>query len=603
MALLMGLALGSAADIAYAQSGENVAVVINEDSPSSEKIGMYYAKVRSVPESQIIRVRTSPVETISRDTYVKTIEVPIATALRTQGAQDRVLYIVLTKGVPIRISHDAPAAGSFSSVDSELTLLYRRMTGRPVGPRAHVANPYYLGTAPVENAQRFTHARQDIFLVTRLDAFTVDDALALIDRAQKPAKTGQFVLDQRAAVYGEPRGDVWLLAAWKRLVNLTGPDRVVLERTRKPARNVKNVLGYYSWAAGDPLNRVRRTEMQFAPGALATTFDGASARTFHEPSADWLPSGNWKDPASTQYEGAPTSLVGDLIREGATGVAGSVADPTIVGTVRPDILFPAYVKGFNLAEAYYLATPHLGWQTIVLGDPLCTISDRAPMAKSEIEDPPEPKTELPGHFAKWRFETVRSELKVASSEAVVATVLAQLRLVRGDAAGARQALEEAAAHAPDSVILNLRLGQMFDEAKEFDRARERYERVLELDPKNIVALNNLAFGLAVHAKQPQAGRALAQKAALLAPKDANVTDTVAWIEHLLGNHFDASTLIAKAVKAFPQNADIRLHAAFIYAATRNMDEAAEHLKVALNLNPELKKRSDVVELEARISRQ
>jgi uncharacterized protein (TIGR03790 family) len=602
LALLTALSLSSAAETAYAQSGENVAVVINDDSPSSERIGLYYAKMRSVPDSQIIRVRTAPVETISRETYVKTIEAPIAAALRAQAAQDRVLYIVLTKGVPIRISHDGPQAGSFSSVDSVLTLLYRRMTGRFVGPRAHVPNPYYLGSAPLENAQRFSHRRHDIFLVTRLDAFTVEEVLALIDRAQQTVNTGQFVLDQRAEVFGEPRGDVWLLAAGTRLVNLGTPDRVLLERTRKPARKVKNVLGYYSWASGDPQNRVRRTEMQFVPGALAATFDGANARTFQEPPADWLPSGNWKDPPSTWFEGAPTSLVGDLIREGATGVAGSVADPTIIGTIRPDILFPVYLKGFNLAEAYYLATPHLGWQTIVVGDPLCTMFDRATLARSDIEDPPEPKTELPGHFARWRFEIVRSLLRVASSEAAVATVLSEIRLARGDAAGARLALEEAAELAPDSVILQLRLGQLYDDAKEFERARERYERVLTLEPKNVVALNNLAFGLAVHAKQPLAARPHAQKAALLAPKDANVTDTAAWIEYLLGNHSDASALIAKAVKALPGVADVRLHAAFIYAATHQMDVAAQHLKAAVDLDPELRTRSDVIELEARISK-
>ena len=49
--------------------------------------------------------------------------------LGRQGAQDRILYIVLTKGLPLRIDGTAGRQGTVSSVDSELTLLYRKMTG------------------------------------------------------------------------------------------------------------------------------------------------------------------------------------------------------------------------------------------------------------------------------------------------------------------------------------------------------------------------------------------------------------------------------------------------------------------------------------------
>jgi len=41
--------------------------------------------------------------------------------------------------------------------------------------------------------------------------------------------------------------------------------------------------------------------------------------------------------------------------------------------VAPDILFPAYYKGRNLADSYYLSIPSLSWQNIVVGDPLCSL--------------------------------------------------------------------------------------------------------------------------------------------------------------------------------------------------------------------------------------
>ena len=68
------------------------------------------------------------------------------------------------------------------------------------------------------------------------------------------------------------------------------------------------------------------------------------------------------------------SLIGDLIRAEATGGAGHVAEPYLDATIRPQVLFPAYLAGFNLAEADHLAMPYLSWQTVVIGDPLRAVS-------------------------------------------------------------------------------------------------------------------------------------------------------------------------------------------------------------------------------------
>jgi len=63
-------------------------------------------------------------------------------------------------------------------------------------------------------------------------------------------------------------------------------------------------------------------------------------------------------------------VAGDLIREGVTGISAHVAEPYLDATVRPEVLFPAYVQGLNLAESFYLGIPFLSWQTVVVGDPL-----------------------------------------------------------------------------------------------------------------------------------------------------------------------------------------------------------------------------------------
>jgi uncharacterized protein (TIGR03790 family) len=586
---------------AFGQTGENVAVVINDESPESQRVGEHYVRARKVPETNVIRIRMSPAQTITRAAYSASIEGPIAAALRRQGLQDRILFIVLTKGVPLRIVGTEGLEGTGASVDSELTLLYRRMVGQEVTLGGRVANPYYLAGAPTAKAEPFSHRNHDIYLVTRLDAFTVDEALALIDRAAAPSTQGRVVLDQRAGVLNNPAPDTWLAEAGGRLNDLGFADRVVLEQTRTPARNIEQVIGYSSWASNDPQNLARQSEMRFVPGAVVATFGGADARTFLEPPAEWSPSGNWQNKA-TWFGGAPTSLIGDLIREGATGVAGHVADPYLQSSTRPQILFPAYLGGFTLAEAFYLAMPHLSWQTVVVGDPLCRPFSGKTLRAAEIEDATDADTELPGLFAKRRLARLQTVLKGAPARAVTLLALAESRLSRGDAPGARHALEQATEVAPDLVAAQMQLALLYEQERDFGRARQRYEAILKLQPANVVALNNLAYGLAVYAKTPAEAKPLAEKAVALAPRDPTIADTLAWVEYLLGNHVAAARLIAFAVKGAPANAEIRLHAAFIYAARQEHQAALAEMKAALDADPQLRTREDVQELQRQLSK-
>ena len=176
-----------------------------------------------------------------------------------------------------------------------------------------------------------------------------------------------MVLDQRASWLA--LGNAWLKAAADRLGDAGLGDRVLLEATGKVVTNEPSVIGYYSWGSNDPAITERNLGIGFVPGALAAMFVSYDGRTFHEPPSTWR-IGSWEK-RETYFEGAPQSLAGDLIRAGVTGVAAHVAEPFLDATIRPQILFPAYFRGMNLAESFYLAMPNVSWQTVVVGDPLC----------------------------------------------------------------------------------------------------------------------------------------------------------------------------------------------------------------------------------------
>lgn len=582
---------------AGAQTADNVVVVINDASPASQRVGEYYAKKRSVPPSQLIRIRTTTDEAIDRAPYVQTIEQPIGAALARAGLQDRVLYVVLTKGVPLRINGTSGVNGTVASVDSELTLLYRRLTGQAVTTRGRLDNPYFLGARDVSAFKPFTHRDHDVYLVTRLDAFTVDDVLALIDRGIEPQRTGRIVLDQQDKLV-DRLGDDWLAAAAKRLEAQGEGARAVLETTPNPARGVSSVLGYFSWGSNDPRNRTRSYGMGFVPGALAGSFVSSDARTFLEPPANWVPNDGANPKAS--FAGGPQALIGDLIREGVTGVAGSVAEPYLQSAVRPDVLFPVYLAGANLAEAFYAAMPHLSWQGIVIGDPLAAPFRQGGLGRDEIDGRLVAATGLPEYFSKRRLAVAAVQSAGVPEQALELAIRGDGELLRGNRKQARALYEEAAGVAPRFVAALVSLSVILEADGERDAAIATYRRLLEVDPKNTTALNNLAYALAVYRKAPAEALPLAKRAAVQAPDDPTVLDTLAWVYYLTGDRDESVKVMQQVLRGRPANAEIRLHAAIIFAAAGARAVALDELALAVKLNPALEKSDEVRRLRQQL---
>ncbi len=566
-----GLLLLAGNKHAAAQSGANVLLVVNNASQSSRTIAEYYARKRAVPATNICHNTTSIEETIERADYDRQIEGPTARCIAAMSGQDRILYIVLTKGIPIRIQGTGGRDGTVSSVDSELTLLYRRQTGLNTPVAGPVPNPYFAGSQPANAPPKpFTHERADIFLVTRLDGYTVEDVLGLIDRAVASKKEGWILLDGKASWQTPTPGNTWLKAAAESLKRLGLGDRVELDESSYVLKNIDNVLGYYSWGSNDSAIKDRNLNLHFVAGALAAMYVSSDARTFKEPPAGWtIGDPNASNP-KTFYAGTQQSLTGDLIRAGITGTAGHVAEPFLDATIRPDVLFPAYVTGANLAEAFYQAMPFLSWQTVVIGDPLCAPFRTHVLAAEEIERGMDSATELPAWFSARRLPLAQGG--TVNRDAVAAFVRYESRTVRGDAAGARQALIDAGAA----------------------EAIEEYRGILAYAPNELLSLNNLAFMLAVNRHAPEEALPLAERAVTLSKGNPIILDSLGWIQHLLGKDDQAVRSLSTGIAAAPNVADLRWHAAVVYASLQQMAKATSELDAALKIDPKLPEREEDV---------
>ncbi len=228
-------------------------------------------------------------------------------------------------------------------------------------------NPYF------QKGEKFSSSKYGIYLVTRLTGYTIQQVKDLIDRSSNATTTnrtnvGTFVLDVDPSKDNnlgyKPMNDYMRTAS--KTLKARGYN-VILDQTSTFLTNEKNVLGYYSWGSNDccDLNHGIPGNT-YVNGAIGGTAVSSSARSFT---------------VGTVYG---QSLSADLIKEGISGMSGSVNEPYVPGLMHPDVLFDRYTDGYNLADSYGMATPSLSWKEAVVGDPKMII---VPFLSFDISSP------------------------------------------------------------------------------------------------------------------------------------------------------------------------------------------------------------------------
>jgi len=372
----------------------NVAVVINYNSAVSREIGRYYQQVRDIPDCNICNLTCPDDEIVPWQVCERQIREPLVRFLSAPVLADRIDYIVLTKGVPLGADYvDGVVVGSidhYYSVASALLDLNRSivdLTGSggvpdgapdnaipyafPYGP-----NPFMTwGFTQLETAWSHTlfdngdkwDINKRFYLVTRLDAYTVDQVKAMIDRASNPALDGIYVLDKipsASGLYDKANSRLGSLptSAYDYLTK-RGFD-VRFDSGTQFINDVRGVMGYFSWAnhdirdpsAPNPLYDYSFTKYKsnvFVPGSIADTYWSYSGKTF-------------TDPGTTDRE----PLIAELFASGLCGAGAYVSEPQVSTASFANTLFDRYTKGYNMAESYYMACPNGMWKTVIIGDPL-----------------------------------------------------------------------------------------------------------------------------------------------------------------------------------------------------------------------------------------
>lgn len=161
----------------------------------------------------------------------------------------------------------------------------------------------------------------------------------------------------------------------------------------------------------------------------------------------------------------------------------------------------------------------------------------------------------------------------------------------GDPQAAGTVLAEHLQTNPQDTVGHLLLAALLTEQKNTEAAREQLETVLEHQPNNAVALNDLA--VLYRDLDPLKALELARRAHSAAPQNANIMDTLGWL--LVQQQQDlplALELLDKAASAAPDNPTIAYHLAATLAEQGDTEAAIKQLKPLLHDSRQFTARED-----------
>jgi putative PEP-CTERM system TPR-repeat lipoprotein len=168
----------------------------------------------------------------------------------------------------------------------------------------------------------------------------------------------------------------------------------------------------------------------------------------------------------------------------------------------------------------------------------------------------------------------------------------------GDVNGAITELQRWVANHPNDIAVRQKLAEIYGSNNQLGGVVYQYRKILETEPDNVLALNNLAWHL--RNQDPKESLEFALKATKLAPGSSLILDTLAIAQLKNNNLVEARRTINHALRISPNNPEIRLHAAQIMAAEGDIEGAIETLTSVLDERKKFPARAEAEALLAQL---
>src|SRR5581483_4610276 len=167
---------------------------------------------------------------------------------------------------------------------------------------------------------------------------------------------------------------------------------------------------------------------------------------------------------------------------------------------------------------------------------------------------------------------------------------------KGDLNNAVIAFQKAREILPESAIAASGLAQTLDAAHRKPEARQAYEQALKLNPRDAVALNNLAYLLAETDGDLNEALTLAQRAKQILPNMLEVSDTLGVIYLKKNLNDNALQIFRDLVAKQPSHPTYRYHLGVALSKRGDKLQAVKELQQALKDNPSQEEQSRIREL-------
>ena len=154
-----------------------------------------------------------------------------------------------------------------------------------------------------------------------------------------------------------------------------------------------------------------------------------------------------------------------------------------------------------------------------------------------------------------------------------------------DPARAAAALTKAKELLPDNPMIANELALSLDGAGHKTEALQAYDQAIRLDPRNAIALNNLAFLMAEGGGDLDQALTYAQRAKQILPNLNEVSDTLGLIYLRKSLSDNALDIFQDLVTKAPGNATFRFHLGMALAQKGDKPRALKELEQALRSNP------------------
>jgi len=178
----------------------------------------------------------------------------------------------------------------------------------------------------------------------------------------------------------------------------------------------------------------------------------------------------------------------------------------------------------------------------------------------------------------------RKAIEVAPNSAPPYLYLAELYRAQGKLDDAVKEYEGLLVKNPKMVSAHFILGMIHENRRNTDKAKERYQEALKIEPKFAPAANNLAYILLEQGGDIDEALGYAQTARESAPEDPSIADTLGWIYYNKKAYLKAIDLLKEASDKLGDNPIVQYHYGMALYANGDRQGARKNLQTALRLS-------------------